>query len=120
MLEDLLAHVTATGGAVSVFILVVFLVMGTMLRRLEKGPAEIQQGYGSLTASLQANALAADTRAIAAELRADIADRKAQLEHSARVVVEEYARGLEAQLGVPHRAWSHQLDDPEPSRGEAR
>lgn len=98
--------ITPVGGFIGLFFSALFLVLGFMLRRLEKGNSEIQTGYSSLVGDMRSSG--------AAEHQARVrAERRLALEHGWRVRAEEYAYGLETVYGVVHRVWAYEDEDDE-------
>lgn len=102
--EFLPISVSPAGGAIGLFFTALFVVLGFMLKRLDKGPTEIQAGYQGLVGSMQATSAANYERAVTAE-------RRATREHGYRVRAEEYAYGLETALNIKHRAWTYEDED---------
>jgi hypothetical protein len=98
-LGDLVPGVTAQGGAYALLASLFVAVVGWAMRRVDKGDDAHRAGLEALNARHVAERDRAETRAGAAELALA---REMQL----RVRVEEYARGLEHDLGMPHRRWS--------------
>lgn len=101
---DLLPSITPVGGGIGLFFSALLLLLGFALKRLDKGPTEIQAGYSGLVKDMQLSNAAYLARTQKAE-------RRAGLEHGYRVRAEEYAYGLESALGVPHRIWAYEDDD---------
>lgn len=98
-MRDVLAGISPAGGAVALLSSLVLLVAGWMLKRIDKGSTEVVSGYSGLTSELRKSA--GEDR-----IRAHAAEAALAREVALRIRLEEYARGLEQDLGLPHRRWT--------------
>lgn len=107
---DLLSGISPAGGAVGLLSALVLLVASWMLKRIDKGSTEVVSGYSALTTELRKSAGEDRIRALAAE-----AALAREVER--RIRLEEYVRGLEQDLHLPHRRWTD--ESPDMTRGHA-
>ncbi len=101
---EFLSGITPAGGAVGLFVAVLLMVLGAMLKRLSTGDTEIRTGYSGLVGDLQK---VADANL----LRAERAEAQLRAVAIGRMRAREYAYGLETQLGLEHRQWTDDEDD---------
>lgn len=90
---------TVQGGVAGLAIAACMAVLGVLARRLDKGDTAAMASLRDLC-----DRLTAERDRILARL--DTAESEAGLEKSSRWAAQEYARGLEDRLAIPHRDWT--------------